>query len=86
MGVTVAGLAFAGATAATLGTAGSASAQTATITAPQSVAAYGGSSGYAHRRSVVRKHLRHGNFSFSYYKRTTDTNWYYWYGGCCGWF
>ncbi|MCO5968392.1 hypothetical protein [Actinoallomurus soli] len=88
MGVTVAGLAFAGATMATLGTAGSASAQTATIAAPQSIATYGGGGGYAHRRSLVRKHLRTGNFSYSYYKRTSDTSWYYWYGGCggCGWF
>lgn len=86
MGVTVAGLAFAGATMATLGTAGSASAQTATIAAPQSVANYAGGGGYTHRRAVVVRRGLPVDSGGYYYKRTSYTSWYYWNCGCGGWF
>jgi hypothetical protein len=79
MGLTVSGLAFAGATVFTLGAAESASAQTATV-APQhsSVTSYSVVSHYGHGR----RHWRSGgysSFSFSYYKRTT----WDWGCGCC---
>ncbi|GLY92260.1 hypothetical protein [Actinoallomurus iriomotensis] len=68
MGVTISGLALAGATVMTLGTAGSASAQSTSIAPRHAVTGY----------SVVDRHRRwrHGGYTYTYE--------YYWWGcGCC---
>jgi hypothetical protein len=69
MGVAISGLAFAGATVATLGAAGPASAQATSIAPQHSVTGY----------SVADKHRRWGNGGYTY------DYWEFWGGGCgCG--
>lgn len=71
MGVTISGLAFAGAVVGALGTGGTANAQTATVT-PQHAA-----TGY----STVNRHRYYWGGGDGY---TVDV-WYWWGGGCgCG--
>ncbi|MEV5749739.1 hypothetical protein AB0L00_18120 [Actinoallomurus sp. NPDC052308] len=98
MGVAISGLAFAGATVATLGAAGPASAQTATITPQHSVtASYSRVTRHRHGRAFLRHrraHLRYGRAPLRRWRTTSGTtssysysyykrtSYWYWWGGC----
>jgi hypothetical protein len=92
MGLTVSGLAFAGATVFTLGAAESASAQTATVVPQRSSAmSYSLVTHHRHGRKHggQRWHRRSGGgasyfYSYTYkYKKKTKTSWSWGCGCCC---